>query len=104
VSETLDRVAGGVRALIRRFEATQAGSVTEHLRIVDDPQFHAQIRWLKRNRRDLWDELRPVILDSWHRVYPQGEQRAHAKRVAIELHHEYRQVMQRKGGQRYERS
>lgn len=95
-----DRVVGGVRRLIARFAATQAGSMIEHLRIVDDPLFHQQIRWLKRNRRDLWDELRPVILDSWHRVYPQVEQRAHAKRVAERMEAERRQFLQRKGGRK----
>ena len=85
-----DRIAAGVRDLIARFASTQANSPIEHLRIVDDQRFHQQIRWLKRNRRDLWEELRPVILDSWHRVYPQQEQRAHAKRVAEQMEAERR--------------
>lgn len=95
-----ERIAGGVRALIARFETTQAGSMLEHLRIVDEPQVRTQIAWLRRNRRDLWDQVRPVILESWHRVYPQGEQRAHAKRVAAEMDLAYRQFFQKKGGQR----
>lgn len=85
-----DRIAVGVRALTARFQATQAGATIEHLRIVDDPHVRAQFTWLRRNRRELWDELRPVILDSWHRVYPQQEQRAHAKRVAEQMEAERR--------------
>jgi hypothetical protein len=83
-----DRIAAGVRALIARFQATQAGSPIEHLRIVDEVHVRTQFTWLRRNRRDLWEELRPVILDSWHRVYPQGEQRAHAKRYAEQIERE----------------
>jgi hypothetical protein len=93
-----DRVEAGVRALIARFAAT--GSMLEHLRIVDDPAFQRQIAWLRRNRKDLWDTLRPVILDSWHRVYPQVEHRAHAKRVAQQMEREFRRFFQRKGGQK----
>lgn len=74
-----------MRALIARFASTQADNPAEHLRIVDDPNFHRQVPWLKRHRRDLWDQLRPVILASWHRVYPQTEQRAHARRVAEDM-------------------
>jgi hypothetical protein len=83
-----DRITAGVRALIARFETTQAGSMIEHLRIVDDSHVRHQIEWLRRNRRDLWDQLRPVILDSWHRVYPQTEQRAQAKATAEAIERE----------------
>lgn len=75
-----------MRALIARFASTQAGNMAEHLRIVDEPHVRTQFAWLKRNRRDLWDELRPCILASWHRVYPeQFAQRAVAKKVAAEI-------------------
>jgi hypothetical protein len=80
-----DRIEGGVRALIARFEATQAGSMIEHLRIVDEPHVRTQFAWLRRNRRDLWDQLRPVILASWHRVYDQTEQRALARETARQM-------------------
>lgn len=92
-----DRIAAGVRALIARFQATQAGAMIEHLRIVDDPHVRAQFTWLRRNRRELWDELRPVILDSWHRVYPQGEHRAHAKRVAEDIASQFRERQRARG-------
>lgn len=95
-----ERIAAGVDALIARFRSTQADNPIEHLRIVDDPNVHRQFAWLKRNRRDLWDQLRPAILDSWHRVYPQTEQRAHAKRTAEAMMGEIRQRLQRKGGTR----
>jgi hypothetical protein len=78
-----DRVVGGVRALIARFQAT--ASMIDHLRIVDEPQVRTQFAWLKKHHRDRWDELRAVILDSWHRVYPQHEHRAHAKRHAEDV-------------------
>jgi len=90
-----DRVAEGVRGLCSRFASTT--SLREHLRIVDEPQVQTQIAWLRRNRKDLWDELRPVIKASWDRGYPQAaEQRAHAKRVAIEMEQSRAQRMQRK--------
>ena len=85
-----DRIVDGVRALKARFAATQASAMIEHLRIVDDPHVRTQFVWLKRNRRELWDALRAAILDSWHRVYPQQEQRAHAKRVAEQMEAERR--------------
>lgn len=86
-----------MRALIARFASTQATVMAEHLRIVDDPHVRTQFAWLRRNRRDLWGELRPVILASWHRVYPeQFAQRAHARAVAIEMEATHRQRLQRK--------
>jgi hypothetical protein len=79
-----ERIAAGVRGLCSRFE--RVTFLIEHLRIVDEPEVRRQIEWLRRNRRDLWDELRPVIKASWDRGYPQAaEQRAHAKKVAIEI-------------------
>jgi hypothetical protein len=99
MSEATDdeRIDAGVRALIARFEATQAGSPIEHLRIVDDAHVRQQFAWLKRNRRDLWDQLRPAILASWHRVYPQRlENGAHARRIAEVMGAEIRARLQRK--------
>jgi hypothetical protein len=97
MSDDDDRIEAGVRALIARFEATQAGNPIEHLRIVDDAHVRTQFVWLKRHRRDLWDELRAAILASWHRVYPQRlENGAHARRVAEVWGREIMQRLQRK--------
>jgi hypothetical protein len=90
-----DRVADGVRGLCARFASTT--SLREHLRIVDEKQVQTQIAWLRRNRKDLWDELRPVIKASWDRGYPQAaELRAHAKRVAVAMEAARAQRTQRK--------
>jgi Fe-S cluster assembly scaffold protein SufB len=79
-----DRVAEGVRGLSARFAAT--ASLRDHIRIVDETQVQTQIAWLRRTRKDLWDELRPVIRASWDRHYPQAaEQRAQAKQVAAQM-------------------
>jgi hypothetical protein len=78
-----DRIESGVAALIARFAGTV--SMIEHLRIVDEDRVREQFAWLRKNRKDAWDRLRPVILDSWHRVYPQVEHRAIAKRHAEDI-------------------
>lgn len=88
-----------MRVLAARFGRCMA--LIDHLRIVDEEQTRRQIAWLRRHRKPLWDELRPVVKASWARCYPQREEhRVVAKRVAGELEAE-RQARVLRGRERH---
>ncbi len=76
------------------FGATK--SLIEHLFLVDDAKVRQQIAWLRQSRKDLWDTLRPVILESWKRNYPQAvEHRVQAAIVAKQMHRDWLAVQNR---------
>jgi hypothetical protein len=78
------RIRAGLDDLLALFAATT--TMAEHLAIVDVEDYRRQIVWLRRRRKELWDELRPVLKASWVRGYPQGaEHRVVAKRVAVQI-------------------
>jgi hypothetical protein len=96
------RIAAGVRELITQFNATT--DLVEHLFLVDQAHIRDQIAWLRRNRKGLWDDLRPVILDSWKRCYPHAmEHRVQAAIVAKQMHTEWldRQTKIQHRGRKY---
>lgn len=79
------RIRRGVADLVELFNGTT--ELLEHLHIVDDAHARKQIMWLRRNRKDLWDTLRPAILESWKRCYPQAAMnREAAVRTARAMH------------------
>ena len=77
-----------VRQLVELFNTTT--ELLEHLQIVDDALVREQITWLRKARKDLWDQLRPVILESWKRCYPQAvEHRVVSAVVAKQMHRQW---------------
>jgi hypothetical protein len=82
------RVVAGVRELVAEFNATT--ELLEHLALVDQEHVRGQIAWLRKHRKPLWDELRPVILESWKRNYPQAlEHRVQAAITAKHMHRDW---------------
>jgi hypothetical protein len=63
-----DRADAVVRILHAMFERT--ADAAGHFAIVDDPLRRAQIMWVRRHRKDLWETLRPGIMASWERLLP----------------------------------
>ena len=88
-TEPLDdeaRLTARIAELRGMFDATT--EMLEHLQIVDDPHVQVQFAWLRKRRRDLWDQLYPAIRSSWQRHYgaQAAAHRAQAATVAREMH------------------
>ena len=63
------RIVDGARALAAKFIGTVDRK--EHLATVDNRDVQKQIAWLRRNRKDLWQEIvKPTIDASWKRTEP----------------------------------